>query len=312
MKPPTKLTMRPYANEDDFWCIRAFLRQTFLLHGGREYNWHVSRLDYWRGHLLSNCQEVDALDGLVYLWEDPNDQLAAILTSEEPGQVFPQTHPLFRTAALDEEMIALAEEKLSVERDEQRIVAVWADSQDKEWQDLLTRRGYARGRWTESQWRCDLEAFLPEVSVPEGYQIRSLGDADELPARSWASWRGFHPDEPDENYQGWEWYRNIQRCPLYRRDLDIVAVAPTGEIASFCTFWYDDVTRSVCIEPVATVPEHLRRGLARATLTEGLRRAQKLGASRAFVSGFEPGPNALYSSALSPSHDQLEQWIKKW
>ena len=312
MKPQIKLTMRPYASEDDFWRLRTFLRETFELHGRREYNWHVARLDYWRGHLLRNCQEVEALNGLVYLWENPDSQIAAALTTEEPGQAFLQTHPAYRSTALDEEMIDLAEKKLSIESDEQRIVALWVDSQDTLRQEILTRRGYIRGKWAESQWRRDLDAPIPEVSVPEGYVIRSLGDVDEIPARSWASWRGFHPDEPDEDYQGWEWYHNIQRCPLYRRDLDIVAVAPTGEIASFSTFWYDDVTRSVYIEPVATVPEHLRRGLARATITEGLRRVQKLGATRAFVGGFEPGPDALYSSTLSSTHDRLEQWVKKW
>ena len=150
------------------------------------------------------------------------------------------------------------------------------------------------------------------MPIPPGYTVRSLGEAHELPARSWASWRGFHPDEPDEDYEGWEWYLNIQRCPLYRRDLDIVAVAPGGEIASFCTFWYDDVTRSAYIEPVATVPEHLRLGLARATITEGLRRVKRMGATRAFVGGYEPGPDALYSAVLSPDHDCSEEWVKRW
>ncbi len=49
---------------------------------------------------------------------------------------------------------------------------------------------------------------------------------------------------------------------LYRRDLDIVAVAPGGEIAGFCTIWYDDVTRTG-YEPVGVVPEYHRRGLER-------------------------------------------------
>jgi hypothetical protein len=34
---------------------------------------------------------------------------------------------------------------------------------------------------------------------------------------------------------GWRWYRDVQRAPLYRRDLDLVAVAPDGELAAFCT-----------------------------------------------------------------------------
>jgi GNAT superfamily N-acetyltransferase len=178
--------------------------------------------------------------------------------------------------------------------------------------DILKRRGYTRGKWAEHQWRRDLDEPIPDVPIPEGYTVRALGDVGELPARSWASWRAFHPNEPDENYEGWEWYLNIQRCPLYRRDLDIVAVAPSEEIVAFTTVWYDDVTRSAYFEPVGTMPEHQRRGLARAVITEGLHRLQRLGATRAFVGGYEPGANALYASTLSAEHDLSEQWVKKW
>ncbi len=307
-----KLKLRDYQSEEDYWRIRAFLRETLLLNGRREVNWHVARLDYWRGHLLSNCQGIDVLDGLICIWEISDSQIAAVLNIEEPGQAYLQVHPLYRTFALETEMVALAEEKFAVERENQQVLCVWIDPDDAQRVEILQQRGYTPGKWTESQWRRDLEAPIPEVSIPEEYTIRALGDVDEIQARSWASWRGFHPDEPDEDYQGWAWYQNIQRCPLYRRDLDIVAVAPGGEIASFCTMWYDDATRSAYIEPVATVPEHLRRGLARACITEGLHRLQKMGAIRAFVGGYGPGPNALYSTTLSPIHDRLQQWIKKW
>jgi GNAT superfamily N-acetyltransferase len=112
-----------------------------------------------------------------------------------------------------------------------------------------------------------------------GYTVRALGDQDELPARSWLSWKAFHPNEPDEKYEGWEWYKNVQRIPLYRRDLDIVAVASGGELAAFCTVWFDDVTRTAVFEPVGTHPDHQKRGLGKAVMSEGLRRAQRLGAT---------------------------------
>ena len=61
-----------------------------------------------------------------------------------------------------------------------------------------------------------------------------MGPLAEHPARSWASWRAFHAEEPDEAYDGdFSWYRNIQSTPLYRRDLDIAAATPRGEIAAF-------------------------------------------------------------------------------
>ena len=308
MKP----TMRPYQDEEDYWHIRAFLREVFLLNGRREWSWSVARLDYWRWHVALNCQNRDSIAGVTFLWEMADGRIAAVLNPEGTDEAHLQVHPTLRTAGLEEEMLAVAEEHLAAERDGRRVLAVWTDDQDALRQSILEGRGYTRGEWAEYQWRRDLDAPIPDAPVPTGYSVRSLGGPGELPARSWASWRGFHPHEPDEKYEGWEWYLNIQRCPLYRRDLDIVALAPGGEIASFCTLWYDDVTRSAYVEPVATVPEHQRRGLARATITEGLRRVQRLGATRAFVGGYEPGPNALYASVASPAHDRSEQWRKEW
>jgi GNAT superfamily N-acetyltransferase len=306
-----KTAWRSYQSEDDFWRIRAFLREVMLLNDVRETSWHVSRLDYWRWHGISNLGD-GRLEEDVFLWETEEGRLAAVLNREEAGHAHLQVHPHLRTRALEEEMIALAEERLAIRQEEGHVLAVWTDSQDSLRLEILKQRGYSRGKWTESQWQRDLDAPIPAAPVPAGCTVRALGGPEELPARSWASWRGFHPDEPDEAYQGWDWYLNIQRCPLYRRDLDLVAVAPDGEIASICTLWYDDVTRSACVEPVATVPEHLRRGLARATITEGLRRVKRMGATRAFVSGYEPAANALYASVLSPVHEQSEQWVKAW
>jgi GNAT superfamily N-acetyltransferase len=208
-------------------------------------------------------------------------------------------------------MIATAEAHLSVNRNGKQKLFLWSDSQDTQRQQLLAAHGFTQQDFAENQWRRDLDKPVPEVPVADGYTIRALGDESELRARSWASWRGFHPDEPDDKYEGWEWYHNIQRCPLYRRDLDLVA-AIGNIIAAFATFWYDDYTRTVYIEPVATVPEHQRKGLQKALISEGLRRVQRLGALRAFVGGYEPRPNALYSSMLSPVCDQSVSWVKEW
>ncbi len=304
--------MRRYKEEKDFWRIRRFLRDLLILNDLREKNWTVARLDYWRWHGIENCNSCGPLEQVTFLWETPEGELAAVLNPEDRGSAFIQIHPSFKNEALEEEMIALAEQELSLRRGGRRRLAIWTDSQDHLRLGLLQAHGFHRGRETENQWRRDLDSPVPDPVVAPGYTVRALGDASELPARSWASWRGFHPDQPDEDYEGWQWYLNIQRCPLYRRDLDIIAMSPDGVIAAITTFWYDDDTRTAYIEPVATVPEHQRRGLARAVITEGLQRVQRLGAIRAFVGGLAPGPNDLYSSVLSPECDLLEEWVKEW
>ena len=304
-----QLTMRAYQTEEDYWRIREFLREVFLLNDRREFCWHVARLDYWRWHLIETCQVCNPIESVIFIWETEEKWIGAVLHPESRGEAFLQVHPAWRTPELLQEMLDFAERHLV---HPQRKLWVLADSQDEPLGTILVRRGYIKRGRPEYQWRRDLDAPIPDVPVAPGYTVRSLGEADELPSRSWASWRAFHPDEPDECYEGWTWYHNIQRMPLYRRDLDLVAVAPTGEIASFCTIWYDDATRSALFDPVGTMPEHQRRGLARAIMTEGLRRLKRMGATRAFVGGYEPGPNALYASVMGGDHDLSEPWIKEW
>jgi GNAT superfamily N-acetyltransferase len=89
-------------------------------------------------------------------------------------------------------------------------------------------------------------------------------------------------------------------------------VAPDGELAAFCTVWLDDVTQTAVFEPVGTHPNHQKRGLGKAVMSEGLRRALRLGATLATVSSYSTGAHALYQSMGFTDFDLLEPWIKEW
>lgn len=303
-------TRRNYQNEDDYWRIRAFLREVFRLNGGREQSWQVHRFDYWRWHGIENLGN-GRLEDDVFIWETRRGQIAAVLNREGPGHAFLQVHPDLRSSELEEEMIVVGERHLARPLPEgQRRLIVWVDGRDGVRQDVAARRGYARGDEPEYQRRRSISAPIPDAPVSEGYTVRGLGEGDELAARSWVSWRAFHPDEPDDRYEGWEWYRNIQRAPLYRRDLDIVAVAPGGEFAAFCTVWFDDVTRTGSFEPVGTAPEHRRRGLGKAVMYEGLRRLRRVSADVAHVGSYSPPAHGLYTSVGFTEYDVSEPWVK--
>jgi mycothiol synthase len=311
MKP----AFRPYQTEDDFWRMREFLRRVFLLNGRFERCWHVARLDYARWHICLNCANV-RLEDVAYLWEEDGEICAILMPDGGPGEAHLLVHPSFKTLDLEEEMLNVAEERLAmVNSGGSYRLQVWAPGQDELRQGLLSRCGYVKGEWPEYQWRRNLDVPIPEVPVPSGYTLRSLGDGLELLERCYASGLGFHEGDISiavNNRADPTWYRNIQTAPLYRRDLDLVAITPDGEIASFCTIWFDDVTRSAYFEPVATVPAHQRRGLGKALLMEGLRRLQRMGATLAFVSGSNPAANALYRSVIGPEYELYEAWEKDW
>ena len=86
-------------------------------------------------------------------------------------------------------------------------------------------------------------------------------------------------------------------------------MAPDGELAAFCTVWFDDVTRTAAFEPVGTHPAHRRKGLGKALLAEGLRRVERLGATLATVGSYSEAAGALYASAGFTAYDLSEPWV---
>ncbi|OGO11093.1 MAG: hypothetical protein A2Y53_06645 [Chloroflexi bacterium RBG_16_47_49] len=309
-----KLTLHKYQTQDGYWRMRNFLRDVFMQNNRRMLSWPVARLDYWCWHGILNLSD-GSLETGVYLWETEAGQLAAVLNREGAGQAFLQIHPAFKTPDLEEQMIALAEEHLRGPSQRGGLVLwIGCDSGDSQRQGILQRRGYVHiTDADEYQWLRNLELPIPDNPVREGYTIRSLGGVTELPSRSWASWRAFHPDEPDDQYdRDWSWHQNIQSAPLYRQDMDLVAITPSGEVAAFTTIWYDEVTRCGYFEPVGCMPEHQRHGLARSLLCEGMRRLLKVDATQGMTIGGEIPANALYQSVLGPVHDLYQPWEKRW
>ncbi len=311
-----KIAMRPFRDEDDYWRIRQFLRDVYVRNGRREHSWLPQRLDYWRFFGMPVLKD-GTLETDVFLWEAPDGELAAVLNSESRGWAYLEVDPRFRTTALEDEMVSVAEEKLRTigTRTGRPVLVVVAQDADTMRTALLAGRGYERmADWQECPRARDLSLPIPAAPLPMGYTIRAmLPTDDDARKRNEASWRAFHPDEPaDTGFDGSS-YRHIACEPLYRRDLDLVAEAPDGEIASFATVWYDDALRVCTFEPVGTAPAHQRKGLAKAVLAEGMRRAWAMGAQTASVGGggaSNPEADRLYASMFGPDGVSTTPWLK--
>jgi len=308
MKP----TMRRYGSDADYWRIRQFLRDVLLANQREQVSWDVARFDYWRWHGILNVGD-GTLEHDVFIWECDTGEIAAVLNREAPGSVFLQIHPCFRSLELEAEMLSVAEQYLPATGDiGGRELHVWAGSKDIALQDLLQSRGYSirhedMAEHQRRRWLNDAIIPLPPL---DDYTIRSMGDSDEHAARCSVSWRAFHPDEPNDRVEDL-WYHNVQRAPLYRRDLDLIAVAPDGELAAFCTIWFDDVTRTGHFEPVGVAPEHRRHGLGKAILAVGLQRLRCFGADLAYVGSYSGPAHALYASAGFETYRIQEPWYKQ-
>jgi len=306
-----KLIPRPYQGEDDYWKIREFLQRVFIANKRRELSWQAYRFDYWRWHGIENLGHGN-LETDVFIWEDEGDQIRAVLNPEGPGCAYLQVDPQFRTPSLEQQMVAVAEENLADANSGKRPrLNIFTGEHDDVRQGILSNHGFQPTKYWERHHRCLISKSSQAVELPEGFKVRALGDIGELPARSYLSWKTFHPDEADEDYDGWEWYLNIQRAPLYRRDLDLIVVSPDGELCSFCTIWFDDATRAGSFEPVGTAPEYQRLGLGKAVIHEGLHRLERMGAEIAFVGSGSEGASAFYTSIGFSQSDLSEMWTKE-
>ena len=309
-----KLTMRRFQGEVDFWRIREFLKRLSQQSVFQDMSWHVSRWDnVWvrRNDFLPSVSMEDA----VFIWETEDGEIAAFLNPEHKGIVFEHLDPRYRTPDLEQAMLDAAEEHLAVSKENGNLkVYIHANRTDQLRHSILEKNGYVpfdHPKVREHLRRRTLTVPIPAIEIPPEFTVRALRD-DEIPERGLAAWKTTQDGEPPDEYWSWQWLMNVYKAPLYRRDLDIVAVVPGGEIVAFCTMWYDDDTQSGCFEPVGTVPDHRRQGLGKAVLCEALRRIKALGAELAYVSSFTEPAHTLYNSIGFSEFILIEPWVKEW
>ena len=137
----------------------------------------------------------------------------------------------------------------------------------------------------------DLEREPAAPVLPAGYELASV-TPELLPSRVEAHRSAFHPSRVSV-----ESYRAVASAPPYRAELDVVAVAPDGTVASYALAWLDAANRLGELEPVGTHEAHRRRGLARAVCTEALRRLREAAADTCLVYSVDGSDaTALYES----------------
>jgi mycothiol synthase len=119
---------------------------------------------------------------------------------------------------------------------------------------------------------------LPQPPLPDGFTIRPLKGAREAGDYAMLHQAAFNSTSMTPG-----WRTRTLRSPQYQADLDLVAVAPGGELAGFCVCWLDASGHVGQIEPIGVHPRYQRQGVARALMAECFRRLVGRGAIAALV-----------------------------
>ena len=274
--------LRRYEHQSDYNRIARFLLETYQP-GNRHSNWLQSRWEYMHYH--PNLDE-SALSK-IGVWEANGDIVAVAHHELVLGYVYIEVHPDF--THLKQEMLEYAEGHLCIETDDgRRYIKIFINDFDTELETIVRRREYRKITEIADCWSVfKISTPFPVISLPAGFQLKSLREDNDLSKLNRVMHRGFnHPGEPPEG--GVENMEKMQTAPNYRKDLNIIVVAPDGRYASYCGMWYEARNKIAYVEPVCTDPDFRRLGLGTAAVLEGIRRCGKEGATIAFVGTDQP------------------------
>lgn len=292
------ITSRPYADEPDYERMRALLRTIVALRGVPTYC-TVGDLDWGR----FTDEDPNAIH-TAQLWLDGDNVVA--IAWPDGARVDLMTHPEHR--ALENEMLQWAEQGHIEGSDAGKSLAAWSLENDHPRTTVLKQRGYTRTDDHFVSRTRSLDGDLPMPMLPPGFTIRNVEDESDIEPRAEVHRAAFAPSRMTAAK-----HRAVMAAPTYRPDLDLIVAAPDGRFAAFCIVWFDQANQVGVFEPVGCHPDFQRRGLAKAVMTEGLRRLHVLGAQTACVLNWHDNaaPAKLYEQLGFRELDRNRQWRKQ-
>ncbi len=293
------IAVRPYGRPGDFDLVSRFLIATYRPAGG---NWLPHRWDFMHYHPNLDTSVLDHIG----VWEDGSRVVAVAHYEEGLGTAYLDLDP--RYSRLRPEMVEYAERELRGPAPDGTVrLRVFAHEHDLALAAALEARGFEVQGRPESTSEYLIERPVPEPALPDGFRLSSLAEEDDLRKVNRVMWRGFnHPGEPPD--EGVAWRARMQSAPAFRRDLNIVVIAPDGRYASYAGLWYEPANRLAMVEPVATDPDFRRLGLGRAAVFEGIRRCAGEGATAAVVGSEQKFYKAL---GFRVAYRHLS-WVKRF
>jgi mycothiol synthase len=119
---------------------------------------------------------------------------------------------------------------------------------------------------------------IPEPELPRDFVIRPIKGKEEAEAVA-----TMHRAAFGTQYMTTENRLIIMNTSGYDPTLDLLAIAPDGNIAAYCSCSVNDQTRIGMTDPVATHPNYQRMGLARALILTGMKLLKKRGMASAHL-----------------------------
>lgn len=292
-----------YSSEDDFTRIMEFLRETYegkaFLHNHFPTRFENDKDNYPEG---------------IHIWEEMNiggmetkNRIVGLTIPTRKFIYLVQIHPGYENI-LNEIVTWIINHSKAVKTDQnkkQELQIIALEGHVSLETVLLTNKftkgpieGFLRIR--------PLDAEIEDLDPPYGFAVRSINGESEYSKYAKAIRETFgHGEWFDEKLVS-----ELNSNSYYNQDLDLIMEAPNGDIASFCTFRMDPISKITELEPMGTVPEYRGLGLGKVLLNKGFKRLNKYSPTLLFIGGAadNPGANKLYDSTSFAIKGTYYRW----
>ena len=205
------------------------------------------------------------------IWFDGEQMVAMVFYENPVTDVYFSLRPGYEFLA--DEMVAYAESDMPKKDGKQRLVIFGAQSALVE---AAKKAGWRRefGYWEKVR---DFSEPL-ERPLPDGYRF---ADAPlDVAKCSECCWKGFDHEAEEGLWDGdIEYAGQLLTAPHSTAQLTVAIENEAGEYVCYAGMWWTSENKLAYMEPLCTVPEHRRKGLAAAALSELYRRTKQLGAT---------------------------------
>lgn len=238
----------------------------------------TGRVNHFPG--MVDLQEMLALPEVqagTRLWREESGRLIGFAFLDQENLCIETAEP-FTGGPLEGLMIAWACRKRLQEAGPEAVVETSCRSSNPGRMAILEAMGFERMAEGAVYMARSLHTPIPAPKLPAGYHIRPLnGDAEvvELVALHQKAW--------GTQNMTVEYRLAMMNTSSYDPAMDLVMEAPDGSLSAYCTCFFsleeNRATGSLdgYTDPLATHPDMQGRGLARALLSEGMRRLQAHG-----------------------------------
>jgi len=283
-----KILCRPYSCLVDFDKVYNFMIKIYEVdwrNGKPATAFEYSQLLYWTDHTQSHRNAI---------WEDNGNVIGFCWYDSKIGDVFFNIMPGYEVITSD--MIKYSQKRLC-KKDGSLKLNIY--NGQKAIIEEAQRQGYKLiGEYNEGIY--DFSKNKLNYTLPLGYYFKPLSDCDRKELQN-ATWRGF--DNIGESEGGVETVYRFDTAPHRTPELDVVITNDKGEYVCYAMMWMMPENRLAYLEPFCTVPEHRRKGLAAAGLSELVRRTTPLGATH--MTG---GSNEFYFKVGYDPIIKLTKW----